>query len=284
MSGYPNDPLPPDPMDALPGGTRLESVDEIRAAAQSRQRTTESEPVDTETLDFRPVRRPPMAVLCVIDDGRSEGEWFRLRQDTTIVGRSEGDILIPHDGSMSGRHLSIVRQIDRGRHRWFVNDLDSTNGSFARVSKTVLNPGQEVMLGGRRFRFDAATSALADSTVDTAVQGTRAWQSVQVTDLVPSLVEVSPRGEGTRIFLKQPDIWIGRDATACGIALTNDMMVSPRHARLYCDSKGTWIIENAGSRNGLWMRFKRLPVDTFCQVQVGEQRLLVKVLGTQAAG
>ena len=52
-------------------GTRMESVEEIRAALQARRKPTEKEPVeDTDTLDFRPVRRPSMAMLCLLDDGR----------------------------------------------------------------------------------------------------------------------------------------------------------------------------------------------------------------------
>src|SRR6202040_1954451 len=129
MSSHPNDPfMLPDPLDSVPGGTRLESVDEIRQAVQSRRKATESEPQpDADTLDFRPVRRPPMAMLCLLDDGRGEGEWIRLRKDVTVIGRSEGDVVIPHDASMSGRHVAIARHADKGRFRWHVSDLESTN-------------------------------------------------------------------------------------------------------------------------------------------------------------
>src|SRR5580700_6162504 len=105
------------------GGTRMESVEEIRAALQARRKPTEKEAVDTgDTVDFRPVRRPSMAVLTLLDDGRDEGELIRLRRDVTVIGRSEGEIVIPHETEMSGRHLAISRQSDKDRYRWFLTD------------------------------------------------------------------------------------------------------------------------------------------------------------------
>lgn len=259
-------------------GTRMESVDEIRQALQARRKPTEKEAVEEpDTLDFRPVRRPSMAMLCLLDDGRQEGEWIRLRRDVTVIGRSEGEILIPHETEMSGRHLAITRQSDKDRFRWFLNDLDSRNGSFARISKSILRQGQEILLGGKRYRFNAANAAAALAP-DTAAQGTRAFQSIQASDLIPSLVEITAHGEGQRLFLKQQENWIGRDASLCSVVLANDMMVSPRHAKIFRDAKGVWYLENSGSRNGTWLRFKKLPVETFSQFQVGEQRCLLKIL------
>jgi pSer/pThr/pTyr-binding forkhead associated (FHA) protein len=259
-------------------GTRMESAEEIRAALQARRNPTTKEVVEEDTLDFRPVRRPSMVTLCILDDGRQEGEWKRLRGDETIIGRSEGDIVIPHDNEMSSRHLAITREADRDRIRWFLNDLNSTNGSFARISKAVLRQGHEILLGGKRYRFQAPSVANAAAASPGGRVVTRAFQSVQVDDLIPSLVEVTPMGDGPKMLLKQPENWIGRDANTCSIVLDNDMLVSPRHAKIYKDTKGVWQIENAGSRNGTWLRFTKLAVDSYSEFQVGEQRFLMKIM------
>ncbi|HZZ80394.1 MAG TPA: FHA domain-containing protein [Gemmataceae bacterium] len=271
--------LPVDPIDAAAiAGTRLESVEEIRKAVQVGRKPTEKESqADTDTLDFRPVHRAPMAMLCILDDGRNEGEWIRLRQDVTVIGRTEGDIKIPHDGSMSSRHLAITRTAEKGRYRWHLSDLDSTNGIFVRVSKAILRHGQEIMIGGGRFRFEAG-GAVPAKVQDADVPETRAWQNVQPTDLLSSLVELAIQGTGQRHFLKTGDTWIGRDLSQCAVAQVNDLMASPRHARIFQDEKRVWYIENAGSRNGTWVRLKRMPVDNFAQFQVGEQRFLLKIL------
>lgn len=259
--------------------TRMESIEEIRAAIQARRKATEKEAVeeDTDTTDFRPVRRPFMAMLCLLDDGKQDGEWFRLRRDVTIIGRSEGEIIVPHETEMSGRHLAISRQVVKDRYRWYLTDLDSTNGSFVRVSKAVLRQGQEILLGGRRYRFNAAGPAVAKGA-DPAGGSTRAFTGVQASDLIPSLVEVTTRGEGQRLYLKQQENWIGRDASLCSVVLANDTLVSPRHAKISRDARGEWQFENAGSRNGSWMRFKKVPVDTSSQFQIGEQRCILKIL------
>src|SRR6266404_8729174 len=91
-----------------PGVTRLESDEEIRRALQARrsrqtaQGRTVSQPpgaqamgvgpVEVEPGAEGPVERPPVGVLCVLDDGKLNGEWVRLRADRTVIGRTEGDV------------------------------------------------------------------------------------------------------------------------------------------------------------------------------------------------
>ncbi len=137
------------------------------------------------------------------------------------------------------------------------------------------------MIGGRRFRFDAAEQGadLADDEADAnEPQSTRGWQSVAAADLVPSLVELKPQEEGKRIFLTKPDNWIGRDPAQASVVFANDPLVSPRHARLYRDAKGRWHCDNAHSLNGLWIRVDKTPLDGTAQFQLGEQRFLLKIL------
>ena len=39
------------------------------------------------TQPYRPLNRPPMAMLCLLDDGCWKGEWFRIRSTPFYVGR-----------------------------------------------------------------------------------------------------------------------------------------------------------------------------------------------------
>src|SRR5437016_5702646 len=136
--------------------TRLESVEEIRQAAGNQRAVTLKESTaNGDTVTYRPVHRPPMSILCVFHDGREDGEWVPLRKDKVVIGRSEGDIVIPHDAMMSGRHAEISREVIKGGFRWFLTDLKSRNGTFVRVADTPIQHGQEILLGSRRFRFDA---------------------------------------------------------------------------------------------------------------------------------
>jgi pSer/pThr/pTyr-binding forkhead associated (FHA) protein len=264
-------------------GTRLESVEEIRQALQARRTPTMKEAApEADIAGFRPIHRPPMALLCILDDGRDDGEWVRLRSDKVIIGRTEGDIVIPHDSMMSGRHAELTRQLDQGRYRWHLTDLQSTNGTYIRVNNGIVKHRQELLIGSRHYRFDAApqgAALAAEPAVPEESKGTtRGWQSVAPADLVPSLVELTPQGEGQRFFLTKSDNTIGRNATTCAVVIANDPLVSPQHARFHRDAKGRWHVENTKSLNGIWLRVDRMPLETACQFQLGEQRFLLRVL------
>src|SRR5262249_17585279 len=155
MPGSPH-PDPSQPTGAAGGypATRLESVEEIQRAIRARAAPAPSGtppavpalPPPAETPVFRPARRPSMALLCVHDDGSEDGEVFRLRTDRVVIGRSEGDIVIPHDTMMSSRHAELARQLDDGRQRWFLTDLQSTNGTYVRVSNAILKNAHHPLL------------------------------------------------------------------------------------------------------------------------------------------
>lgn len=260
-------------------GTRLESVEEIREALKARRTPTLKEATDADTVPFRPQRRPPMGLVCVLDDGREEGEWVRLRQDTTVIGRSEGDLIIPHDSMLSSRHAEITRKIENGRCTWYLTDLKSTNGTYVRIGSSLLKHNQEFILGSRRYRFDAAVvAAPANEDVTVKQRETRGWENFDPSQFLPALVELTHSGEGRRFTLKNSDNWIGRDPRVCSIVLDHDPLVSPRHALLQRDKKGRWHLENARSLNGVWVRVDHIALDTACQFQLGEQRFLLKIL------
>lgn len=275
---------PRDDLESLPSvelieGTRAESVEEIRQARLARRLPTSKETVSAETTAYRPTRRPPLALLCILDDGSDEGEWVRLRADRITIGRSEGDIVIPHDAMMSSRHADLVRVTQKGRARWRLQDLQSTNGSYLRVGVAALQHQQEIMLGIHRFRFECSAAGPPSLTDAKAVarETTQAWTSVTPEEVFPALVELTTKGDGKRHMLTDAEARIGRHARGCSIVL-NDPLVSPLHARVYRDDKGRWLVENLKSLNGVWLRVAHAPLDSTCQFQLGEQRFLLKVL------
>ena len=262
--------------------TRLESVEQIREVMKARRALTKEEE-GAAPFVFRPLRRPPLGLLCIMDDGRDDGEWVRLRRERTVIGRSDGDVVIPHDTVMSGRHAEITRELEQGRHRWHLTDLQSTNGTFVRVGAALLRHNQEMLIGGRIYRFDAAPqgAALAEqvSAGDPGAQKTRGWQTVSPTDVLPSLVELTPeRKEGQRHYLTRDDHWLGSRQDQCQILLANDPLVSPQHLRIHRDPRGRWHVEGSKSVNGTWLRIERMPLETSCQFQLGEQRFLFRIL------
>jgi pSer/pThr/pTyr-binding forkhead associated (FHA) protein len=256
-------------------------MEEIREVLKARQQAkTKDVPAESDTTPFRPFRRPPLALLCILDDGRDDGEWVRLRGDRVVIGRTEGDIRIPHDNMISSRHAELTRQSEGGRPRWYLTDLQSTNGTYVRAGSALLKHGQELLIGSRRYRFDT-TPPGGSQTADEGEEkprGTAGWESISTVDLFPSLIELTAKGDGQRFLLDRADNWIGRDATKCGVVIANDPLVSPQHCRIYRDPRSRWHVENAKSLNGIWLRMEHMALDAACQFQLGEQRFLLKVL------
>src|SRR5437016_2749438 len=99
--------------------TVLESVEELRAQirASSAIKSVESASIPTadqiqDTQPYRPTLRPSMALLCVLDDGDDSGEMLRIRASSFVIGRVEGNLIIPHDSGISSRHAEISRQVE----------------------------------------------------------------------------------------------------------------------------------------------------------------------------
>jgi FHA domain len=286
--------LPPTPIDRCPRcstplvsnypaagrlePTRLETVEDVRRLVEQKRSPSKTEAEDS-VRPFRPKLRPPLAIVCLVDDGQETGEWFRVRASKVVLGRTDGDIRVPHDDAISSLHAEIGRTFSGGRYRWYVKDLNSTNGTFARVSTGALERSHEFLIGSRRFRFEMPRAAEATSGAETG--GTRAWQSVRpeaIAALAPALVEITAEGDGPRTPLTSREQWIGTDPERCAVVVANDPFVSRQHARIYCDGQERWHIDGGKARNGLWLRIREMAIDTSGEFQAGEQRFLVKVL------
>ncbi len=271
--------------------TRLETDEEVRSAIQAHRARLDQQrkpggkgeapaikPLEDEVRAERPVSRPPVALLCILDDDKQDGEVVRLRNDVTVIGRTEGDILIPHDGLISSRHAQIVRKRETSGYRWLLSDLQSTNGTFLRIGSAVLRNDFEVIIGGGRYRFAAGSSGAATADLPAAIpQSTRPWDGPPVREMVASFVEITVGGPPKRTPLTLSEYWIGRDIRTCSILRSEDPLVNACHARLFRDERGNWHIENNKSVNGLWLRITgEMPIGGPCQFRMGEQRFIFR--------
>lgn len=272
-------------------GTRLETDDEVRQALERYRPPTgeiprkaaapsapPAPPVDQPPL-FRPSQRPGVPILIVMDDGEEDGEIIRIRKEIFVIGRGEGDLVIPHDGQMSARHAEIRRVPHKGKYRWQLVDLGSTNGTFARATSAVLEHGQEFLVGQSRFRFDLPTAGMAPAPeIPAGHQTTRNWQTGPVA-IMPILVSLCGMEDGPRLTINKREVWFGSDAGQCQVVLANDPFVSRRHARLVRDESGRWQLENNRSPNGVWLRVEQVPLKGSCQFLLGEQRFKIRIPG-----
>jgi pSer/pThr/pTyr-binding forkhead associated (FHA) protein len=221
-----------------------------------------------------------MAVLHVFDDGQKTAELVRVRAAKFVIGRTAGDLVIPQDPLLSGRHAEVVRESQEGRWCWCLHDLGSTNGSFVRAKVGVLKDGTEFLLARCRFRFVAAPEPADGSAPEEsapapgAIYKTIGWQHMPQAPTGrgrPCLVELLPTGEGRRLPLSSDSQWIGRDPRRCALVLP-DPTISPCHAKIFRDSQDRWHIEDANALNGLWIRIhERIPLTSQSSFLLGEQ-------------
>jgi len=185
-----------------------------------------------------------------------------------------------------------TRQED-GTYRWHLADLDSTNGTFVRVSRFALSPGTELVFGMTRYRFESGQGISphssppppTDDGMQTAKPGANPVRRPSPIADIARLVEVTPQGDGAKVSLVRDEYRLGRDPSECAIVPQDDPFVSPRHARLYRAENGRWRVENDNSLNGVWVRLsKPLPVKVTCEFLLGEQRFILKVLGSRSGG
>jgi pSer/pThr/pTyr-binding forkhead associated (FHA) protein len=250
-----NDPPPADPIrqtlaeDDLPehelSGFSFRPIPLLEPASQ---RPARPQPRDDGTQTFRPSLRPPTPLLHVLDDNQQSAEVVRLRTASFVIGRTEGDLRLPHDRLISSRHAQILREQTQDGFTWRLRDLQSANGSFVRVRRARLAPGSVVLLGRTRLRFELPRGA---PPAPGAARQTLDLSDPQSNPLAV-LVELLPGGDGRRFPLVNITHRLGRDPQHATLVL-DDPALSPSHALLTMQPGGTWVIEDLDSLNGLWL-------------------------------
>jgi pSer/pThr/pTyr-binding forkhead associated (FHA) protein len=177
---------------------------------------------------------------------------------------------------LSSPHAELIREQNEGHFHWCLRDRDSRFGSYVRIRKALVCHNQQVLIGGHRFRFDDAPGANPGDGAN--APRASPWETDDPLQTWPTLVELTRKGEGERFAITRPEIWVGRNANLCSVALRNDPFVSPRHARFYRNPKGRWKVEDVQSLNGTWLRISEVTIDTACEFQLGEQRFMLRIL------
>lgn len=98
----------------------------------------------------------------IISDGSSPNRRIQLHPTGNQIGRYEGrdtDIVINND-TVSGSHAIIHQEADSGD--WFIQDLDSTNGTFIngeKLKEAQLIHGAVIWFGDVEARFESGSSS-----------------------------------------------------------------------------------------------------------------------------
>jgi predicted component of type VI protein secretion system len=143
-----------------------------------------------------------MAKLVILTQGMV-GRAHELNVDRTTVGRVEDNTFQIADPSVSSHHCEILLRSGE----ILIRDLNSTNGTFineARITESVLKPGQTLRLGQIEMKLEdgsagSAPAPAAPATPAGAPSPAPAKKTVEGTLIMPrgvSLSDLESRGHG----------------------------------------------------------------------------------------
>jgi pSer/pThr/pTyr-binding forkhead associated (FHA) protein len=193
---------------------------------------------------------------------------FDVEQEEAICGRSDGEIRLPDDPTVSPRHLRFT--LAGGLLR--AEDLGSVNGTFVRLKEPRrLGIGDEVRIGRQLLRLEPLPRPAAAQPGE---HGTRPWgtKDAGARFRLSQLLEGGGLGE---IFpLRDGESVVGREAG--DVTFPADRYVSARHARI--EVKGNEIVlSDAGSSNGTYVKLSgAAELAAGDQLLVGAQLLRVE--------
>src|SRR6056297_528300 len=243
--------------------------------AAEQEASSQAHAPSAETVRFRPTGRQPLALLTILDDGyRDRGEKIRIRSSRVTIGREKGDVTIAFDADISSQHAELRYQEANGTSRWYLVDLNSTNGTFLRAYRAQLSRETELIFGSRRYRFQTPIDRQQlDETKALKTQAYQAPPRTMVQALTPQLTEmgIEEASDSAAFAIAVNNTRLGRGAS-CEISIPDDPLLSAQHATFIHDKRGRWTITDNRSLNGIWIRIKRMPLDQPAEFQIGQQR------------
>ncbi|RMG17366.1 MAG: FHA domain-containing protein [Deltaproteobacteria bacterium] len=198
-------------------------------------------------VDAEALARPAFRVVLVRADGATAGT-FSLSAQRTVVGRSEGTLLIPDDPYVAGAHCALL--LTGGTLE--IEDLQSGSGTWLKVppgESIRLGSGSEIRLGHQRLVLEAMPAP------DWQPGEPKVWGSPDPGYLVRLVQHLEGGGTGAIWPLTEGSVLLGREEGE--IRFPSDGFVSGRHARLTVKADASVYFEDVGSSNGSYLRLRQ---------------------------
>lgn len=201
-----------------------------------------------------------MPILEVVENGTKRVVRFT---DTIVIGREPTNGVVIQDPMSSRRHCQLKRE----GSRFFLEDLDSSNGTLLngrRASRVELAEGDRIEIGEVAVSFRlaedrepvAATRAASPEPAAVSILEEPEGAGASTPDREGvSLRVVGSDGPTRNLDAANLPFTIGRKAE-CDLVL-NDRRVSGLHAQVVRDGS-SWVIEDCGSGNGVVVDKKRV--------------------------
>jgi len=211
--------------------------------------------------------RRPLARLVSVNRDGSDGEAHAITEESFDLGRTEGQLLFNDDPYLSDRHCRFC--IRNGR--WLVQDLQSCNGIYARLSGPVeLHSGDRVLLGKQVLCFE--TLSELERALSPAVQhGVLVFGSPLRTAWA-RLRQLTVAGIHRDVYyLYRPRIVLGREEG--DLIFPDDEFMSRQHLSL-AQQGTTVLLQDLSSSNGTFVQIRdQYELAPGCLIRVGDQLL-----------
>ncbi len=193
------------------------------------------------SLQVTVMESPPR--LCAVRHDGLPGLVVELDREETLCGRTEGELRLSDDPTVSPRHARFIRRGKQVR----VEDLGSVNGTYLRLRGSHrITVGEELRIGRQLVRVEPLPRPAPGSDQDG-----RAWGSVDPGATL-RLAQLLEGGGVAEIFPLRPgENTVGRDAG--DITFPGDRYVSARHAVIQVEPGGVTITD-LGSSNGSFVK------------------------------
>lgn len=203
--------------------------------------------------------------LALVRADGSLGQRFAVDKPGMILGRDRGEITFPSDTLLAPEHARFTQLADA----LYVEDISGGAGIFRRLrTAQILQPGDVVMLGRLKFRFQAGGAAPEEAAKKTQMFG------VQVEAAVAQLEQLDANEQVVKRFpLAEAETTFGRSRGTH--TFPDDHYMSGQHARFFRGPEG-YQVEDQNSTNGSYLRIrKRTLVKDADLLLVGGQLLKV---------
>jgi pSer/pThr/pTyr-binding forkhead associated (FHA) protein len=221
----------PPPTPAVPSGPPSSGPHRAQPAAHTALHVAQPRPAP-----------PRFRVTTVRSDGMA-GVSFSLDRDEVVCGRTEGEVRLADDPTVSPRHARFLQSSGVLR----VEDLGSVNGTFLRLKEPRrISVGEELRLGRQLLRLEPLPRpAHAEE------RGVRPWGTPDAGCRLRLSQLLEGGGLGEIFPLKEGENLVGRDAGE--VTFPSDRYVSARHARI--DVAGAEVtLTDVGSSNGTFAK------------------------------
>jgi pSer/pThr/pTyr-binding forkhead associated (FHA) protein len=220
------------------------------------------------------VAPPPQARLIVIAQDGTPGKQYPVVGGQLDIGRESGGIVLSDDPYVCPRHARISWK----NGRFYISDLGSVNGVFARLTAAEsLTHGDLVLTGLQVLRFETVAPE-EQAQAQAMERGTRLFGS-PATPRYARLVQRTVEGIARDVFhIHKTQTTIGRETG--DLVFTDDPFMSRQHAVVNRLDNGHFTLDDLGSSNGTFIAIRNeRRINDGDYVRIGQHLFQLRVDG-----